>query len=127
MISQIKEKYFNDRKEILHWDKSEKKLLEKLKNGVYAFYDKSDHLLYIGMVSNAKTASLYARLYSNGSSKHEGKSWFKDIKKIFFYKLKTKNKFDIQVLERILIRELKPIHNDLDFSNKEIQNVLNKM
>lgn len=127
MIEQIKNKYFSDRKEIKKWDKSEKKKLEKLKNGVYAFYDNNMELLYIGMVSNAKTASLYARLYANGNAKHEAKIWFPNIEKVYFYKLKTKSRFDIQVLERILIRELKPLHNDLIFSDKEIQDVLNKM
>ena len=57
MIEKIKEKYLNDRQEITDWDKTEKKSIEKLKNGVYAFYN-NEVLLYIGMVSNAKTASL---------------------------------------------------------------------
>ena len=126
MIEKIKEKYLNDRQEITDWDKTEKKSIEKLKNGVYAFYN-NEVLLYIGMVSNAKTASLYARIYANGNAKHYDKTWFKEVNKVFFYKMNTEDKFDIQVLERILIRELKPVHNDLEFDDNEIQTVFNKM
>ena len=126
MIEKIKQKYLNNRKEVKNWDKSNKANLEQLKNGVYAFYKDKD-LLYIGMVSDAKTASLYARMYANGNSKHCGKSWFEEVNKVFFYKMNTEDKFDIQVLERILIRELKPVHNDLEFDDNEIQAVFNKM
>ena len=78
------------------------------------------------MVSNAKTASLYARLYSNGNASHQRRDWCKSIAKMYFYELKTK-KLEIMILERILIRELNPLHNDLNFTEAELQAVLTKM
>ena len=79
------------------------------------------------MVSDAKTASLYARIYANGNAKHSSKAWFVNVNKVYFYKMNTNDKFDIQVLERILIRELKPTYNDLEFDDNEIESVLSKM
>ena len=127
MIEQIVQKYKSNRKIIDDYSKSEKNSLETKKNGVYAFYDDSGNLLYIGMVSNAQTASLYARLYSNGNASHSKKKWFENVKSVYFYELNTTDKFDIQVLERVLIRELKPQHNDLEFDESEIKSVLSKM
>ena len=126
MIEQIKNKYFSDRKEIEKWDKDNKNELETLKKGIYALYHKK-RLLYIGMVSGADTASLYARLYGNGNSKHSNKRWFKKTSNVYFYTFTDGEKFDIQILERLLIRELKPQYNDLYFEDTDIQNVLNKM
>ena len=127
LIKEIKEKYLNNREAINSWDKkNDKSKLETLKNGVYALYsDKT--LLYIGMVSDAKTASLYARFYKNGNASHRHKEWFEHIDKVYFYELCTTEKVDVMILERILIRELNPQHNDLDFQDEEIQNVLKKM
>ena len=126
MIEKIKEKYLNSRKQVPNFGKSEMPKLKELKNGVYAFYN-NENLLYIGMVSDAKTASLYARIYANGNAKHSSKDWFENVNKVYFYKMNTNDKFDIQVLERILIRELKPTYNDLEFDDNEIKSVLSKM
>ena len=126
LITEIKSKYLENRQQVHSWDKSCTKL-KMYKNGVYTFCDDSDTVLYIGMVSDAKTASLYARLYSNGNASHQRKTWFGNIAKIYFYGLPTAEKSDIMILERILIREFNPIHNDLDFEDEEIQNVLKKM
>ena len=127
LIKEIKEKYFNDREVVKSWDKKDdKSRLETLKNGVYALYsDKT--LLYIGMVSDARTASLYARFYNNGNASHQRKEWFENINEVYFYELHTTEKIDIMILERILIRELNPQHNDLYFRDEEIQNILKKM
>lgn len=102
------------------------KELKNYKNGVYAFYSK-DSLLYIGMVSNAVTASLYARMYGNGNAKHENKEWFNLIDSAYFYKLNTDEKYDIQILERLLIRELKPSENDLIFDEEDLTRLLEEI
>lgn len=54
---------------------------------------------YIGMVSNGRTASLYARMYGNGNARHEVKPWFENINKVYSYKLNKTNRYDIQVLK----------------------------
>ena len=123
-IKEIKNLYFEKRVEIEKFTEKEKTKLEKYKNGIYSFYDLNNELLYIGMVSNANTASLYARMYGNGNAAHKKKNWFKDVNKVYFYQLNTTKKFDIMVLERILIRELNPRYNDLVFDDNEISNLL---
>ena len=121
LIEEIKKQYYNKRREIKSWGKENSDELKQCKNGVYTFFDAENKPLYVGMVSNAKTASLYARLHANGNAKHSIKEWYRDIAKIYFLKIKTKNKFHIMILERILIQELKPIHNDLNYSEKELE------
>ena len=117
--------YKSKRIKIEDYSKSNKEL-KNYKNGVYAFYSK-DGLLYIGMVSNADTASLYARMYGNGNAKHEIKKWFSLIDSAYFYKLDTDEKYDIQILERLLIRELKPSENDLIFDEEDLIRLLEEI
>ena len=125
-IKTIVDIYKNKSEEIKDFSKNGKKELLKIKNGVYAFYN-FDKLLYVGMVSGSKTSSLYARMYSNGNARHELKDWFSSINKVYFYKLETEDKYDIMVLERILIRELKPKYNDLVFDDEEIEKIIKEM
>ena len=126
MITEIKSRFLKDRKEIDICTEAKRSDMKLYNNGVYALCD-NKKTLYVGMVSNAATANLFARIYGNGNSKHSGKTWFKKVKKCYFYTLNNGTKDDILILERILIRELKPRYNDLYFETDEIQNVLKKM
>ena len=127
LIEEIKSKYYEKRQPIQDWGKKNSTELKQCKNGVYTFLDACDKALYVGMVSNSETASLYARIHTNGNAKHSAKKWYGDIAKVYFYKMSACDKSSIMILERILIRELKPLYNDLDFDEDEISVVLEKM
>ena len=127
LIAKIISKYYADRHQIQDWQKENSTELKQYKNGVYLFFDASGNALYIGMVSNSETASLYARIHANGNAKHSIKKWYNEIAKVFFYQMSACEKGSIMILERILIRELKPLYNDLDFDEDEINVVLENM
>ena len=125
-ILKVLKKYQGNKKSI-DYSKTEKEKLKKMKNGIYEFCD-DERTIYIGMVSKKPTASVYARLYRNGSAAHAKKKWFKENGLTLYFcdcpKLKLKN---LRIFERILIKELKPVYNDLHFTEKDVQNILNNL
>ena len=116
-------KMYLKRASILDYDKNNKKLKE-CKSGVYVLVGKRNSPLYVGQVGNGECTSLYMRLFQHGSGGHQEKKWINDTQKIRFYSLNSPNSRCLSVLERIMIIELKPLHNDLDFSDKEAQELL---
>ena len=126
MCEDVKNKYLKLAK-TYDYSKENKSELQTLKNGVYTLRDSDGNVLYVGMVSNAKTANLYMRLYGNGNAAHCNKRWFSDVEQVTFFCLGTEEKMAVAVLERILIQELKPAHNDLEFNEEEIADLLDTM
>ena len=128
LLDKVKIKYMTQAEDIADFTKENREELQKLKSGVYIFMGESTNdILYVGMISNADTANLYMRLYGNGNAAHIKKKWFSSIKKVKFYHLNTDDKFQMLLLERILISALRPKHNDLEFEDNEINGLLELM
>ena len=92
LITKIISKYYTDRHQIQDWQKENSAELKQYKNGVYSFFDASGNALYIGMVSNSETASLYARIHANGNAKHSIKNGIMKLQKYFFTKCQLAKK-----------------------------------
>ncbi len=94
------------------------------KNGLYLIYDNNSNkrnVIYVGMVSDAKTASLYNRIIGNGNSAHNKKKWFKKAGYVKFIKFDKWDKEQLQIAERLMILYYKPVYNDVDTSEKTLK------
>lgn len=88
------------------------------KNGIYFIYDENENILYVGMVSDKKTASLKARFYDNGNSAHCNKYWFEKYAKFYrFYSFPKASEAELELIERLMIYiNNQPVYNDKDTS-----------
>lgn len=104
------------------WKKENKNTLVDNKGGIYFLTDDNDKYLYVGMTSNASTSNLFQRLYGNGNAAHVKKTWFEEVKKVYFYKMKSGiEKGSIIIVERIMIKKLIPKYNDLYYDDEDLE------
>jgi len=83
------------------------------KNGIYFVYNADNEIIYIGKVSNARTASLYMRFKGNGNSSHQKAFWYEAAKQVrFFHFTDELNSEQLKIVERLAISSELPIGND---------------
>lgn len=86
---------------------------KKHKCGVYMALRNDGTVAYVGMVSNAKTASLYMRFHGNGNSAHDKAGWWKDVGEVRFERFEVE-KESLRLIERLVIlASQQPDHNDV--------------
>ena len=83
------------------------------KNGIYFVYNADNEIIYIGKVSNARTASLYMRFKGNGNSSHQKAFWYEAAKQVrFFHFTDELNSEQLKIVERLAISSELPIGDD---------------
>ena len=86
---------------------------KKHKCGVYMALRNDGTVAYVGMVSNAKTASLYMRFHGNGNSAHDKTDWWKDVGEVCFERFEVE-KESLRLIERLVIfASQQPDYNDV--------------
>ena len=86
---------------------------KKHKRGVYMALRNDGTVVYVGMVSNAKTASLYMRFHGNGNSAHDKTDWWREVKEVCFERFEVE-KESLRLIERLVIfASQQPDYNDV--------------
>lgn len=86
----------------------------KGKNGIYFLYNQMHEVIYVGMTADGETASVYSRLYGNGSGAHCNKPWFAECTGIKFKPFPNATKDDLAIIERLMIYgQGQPKYNDI--------------
>lgn len=49
------------------------------KQGLYFLYNNSDDVIYIGMLGDGDSTSLYDRMVGHGTGAHSKESWYPDV------------------------------------------------
>lgn len=100
---------------------------DNYKKGLYFLLNKKGSVIYVGRISDAKTASLYMRLFGNGSGAHDKKPWFdKNAYYVKFHKFSSYKAEQLQIAERLAIQELRPVFNDKNTDKKTLDKYHNK-
>ena len=101
---------------------------ENGKNGIYFLYNEDDVVVYVGMVSNARSTSFYHRMYLHGNGAHKDKDWFRKCKKFRFKKFSAATEKDLRIIERLMIFKTgQPIYNDIGEINCDFDNIANRV
>lgn len=95
------------------------------KNGLYFLLNKEKEVIYVGLVSDAKTASLYMRLIGNGSGAHSMKDWYSEVEFVKFHKFPYENE-QLKIAERLAIQKLCPVYNDVATDQKTLDKYHNE-
>lgn len=98
---------------------------DNYKKGLYFLLNKKGSVIYVGRISDAKTASLYMRLIGNGSGAHSMKDWYSEVEFVKFHKFPYENE-QLKIAERLAIQKLCPVYNDVATDQETLDKYHNK-
>lgn len=102
---------------------------DAFKQGLYFIYDSNWRIVYIGMVSDKDSASLYMRIRGNGKASHSKKDWWREDYVVKFHKFEKYSNEQLAIAERLaIIKKNQPIYNDKNTDDKTLKKLrLEKM